>query len=85
MIITRIAARREDQPGIVAGESMHCSDRGGTAFDSSNPAGAPPRLLRHRSDKPAYLNAIEKANCMYCSNANGMIAQVRTMAGRTGH
>ncbi len=31
----------------------------------------------------AYLNALEKLNCAYCSYANGMIAFVREVAGRT--
>ncbi|HEY1899304.1 MAG TPA: hypothetical protein VGG49_05890 [Steroidobacteraceae bacterium] len=31
----------------------------------------------------AYLNAIEKLNCMYCSYANGLIAYVREIAART--
>jgi hypothetical protein len=31
----------------------------------------------------AYLNAIEKLNCAYCSYANGLIAYVREIAGRT--
>ena len=31
----------------------------------------------------AYLNAIEKANCMYCSYATGVIAYVREVAART--
>jgi hypothetical protein len=31
----------------------------------------------------AYLNAIEKLNCMYCSYANGLIAYVREIASRT--
>jgi hypothetical protein len=31
----------------------------------------------------AYLNAIEKLNCAYCSYANGLIAYVREVAGRT--
>jgi hypothetical protein len=31
----------------------------------------------------AYLNAIEKLNCMYCSYANGVFAYVREVAGRT--
>jgi hypothetical protein len=31
----------------------------------------------------AYLNGIEKANCMYCSYANGVIAYVREVAART--
>jgi hypothetical protein len=31
----------------------------------------------------AYLNAIEKLNCAYCSYANGMIAYVREVASRT--
>jgi hypothetical protein len=32
-----------------------------------------------------YLNAIEKANCMYCSYATGVIAYVREVAARTEH
>jgi hypothetical protein len=35
---------------------------------------------RHRL---AYLNAIEKANCVYCGYANGMLAYVREVASRT--
>lgn len=31
----------------------------------------------------AYLNAIEKLNCLYCSYFNGVIAYVREVAGRT--
>lgn len=31
----------------------------------------------------AYLNSIEKINCMYCSYANGVFAYVREIAGRT--
>jgi hypothetical protein len=33
--------------------------------------------------KLAYLNAIEKLNCAYCSYANGVIAYAREVAGRT--
>ena len=33
--------------------------------------------------KLAYLNAIEKLNCVYCSYANGVVAYVREVAGRT--
>ena len=33
--------------------------------------------------KLGYLNAIEKANCAYCSYANGVIAYVREIAART--
>lgn len=33
--------------------------------------------------KLAYLNAIEKANCAYCSYANGVIGYVREVAART--
>ena len=33
--------------------------------------------------KLAYLNAIEKANCDYCSYANGLLAYAREIAGRT--
>jgi len=35
---------------------------------------------RHRL---AYLNGIEKVNCTFCSYANGVIAYVREVAGRT--
>jgi hypothetical protein len=31
----------------------------------------------------AYLNVIEKLNCMYCGYANGVFAYVREVAGRT--
>ena len=31
----------------------------------------------------AYLNAIEKVNCVYCGYANGVFAYVREIAGRT--
>lgn len=31
----------------------------------------------------AYLNSMEKFNCLYCSYANGVIAYVREIAGRT--
>ena len=31
----------------------------------------------------AYLNAIEKVNCVYCWYANGVFAYVREVAGRT--
>lgn len=31
----------------------------------------------------AYLNGIEKLNCMYCGYANGVFAYVREIAGRT--
>ena len=31
----------------------------------------------------AYLNAIEKLNCAYCSYANGLVAYVREVASRT--
>ena len=33
--------------------------------------------------KLAYLNTIEKANCMYCSYANGVIGYVREVSART--
>ena len=33
--------------------------------------------------KLAYLNAIEKANCDYCSYANGLVGYVREVAART--
>jgi hypothetical protein len=33
--------------------------------------------------KLAYLNGIEKTNCVFCSYANGMIAYVREVAART--
>ncbi|MGE0447899.1 MAG: hypothetical protein AB7P99_21935 [Vicinamibacterales bacterium] len=35
---------------------------------------------RHRL---AYLNGIEKANCVYCGYANGLLAYVHEIAGRT--
>ncbi|MEX0347338.1 MAG: hypothetical protein AB3N20_20625 [Rhizobiaceae bacterium] len=35
---------------------------------------------RHRL---AYLNGIQKLNCVYCSYANGLICYVREIAGRT--
>jgi len=38
------------------------------------------RLDRHHL---AYLNAIEKLNCVYCGYANGLIAYVQEVAGRT--
>jgi hypothetical protein len=31
----------------------------------------------------AYLNVLEKLNCAYCSYANGLVAYVREIAGRT--
>jgi len=37
-------------------------------------------LDRHRLE---YLNAIEKANCTFCTYANGVIAYVREVAART--
>jgi hypothetical protein len=33
--------------------------------------------------KLAYLNAIEKFNCVYCGYANGVLAYVREVAART--
>jgi hypothetical protein len=33
--------------------------------------------------KLAYLNALEKMNCLYCSYANGVVAFVREVAART--
>ena len=33
--------------------------------------------------KLAYLNAIEKANCLYCSYANGVLGYVREVSART--
>ena len=35
--------------------------------------------------KLGYLNAIEKAHCVYCSYANGVVAYVREIAARTEH
>ena len=35
--------------------------------------------------KLAYLNAIEKANCLYCSYANGVLGYVREVSARTEH
>ena len=37
-------------------------------------------LDRH---KLAYLNGIEKINCLYCSYANGLLAYIREIAART--
>ena len=31
----------------------------------------------------AYLNAVEKMNCLYCGYANGVFAYLREIAGRT--
>lgn len=47
-----------------------------------------PRVARHRyvvidRQKLAYLNSIEKLNCIYCGYANGVIAYARQVAGRT--
>ena len=33
--------------------------------------------------KLAYLNAIEKVGCVYCSYANGLLAYIKEIAGRT--
>lgn len=46
------------------------------------------QVERHRYlvfDRTAlpYLNALEKLNCAYCSYANGIVAYVREVAGRT--
>jgi hypothetical protein len=38
------------------------------------------RLDRHRL---SYLNVLEKANCTYCTYANGVVAYVREVAART--
>ena len=43
---------------------------------------APMRALG-ASKARAYLNALEKLNCAYCSYANGLIAYVREIAART--
>jgi hypothetical protein len=47
-----------------------------------------PRVKRHRyividHQSLAYLNFIEKLNCMYCSYVNGLIAYIREIAART--
>ena len=47
-----------------------------------------PRVPRRRyfaldRHKLAYLNAIERVNCTFCSYANGLIAYVREVAART--
>ena len=39
--------------------------------------------LDTRPEHLAYLNALEKLNCAYCSYANGVIAFTREVAGRT--
>jgi len=46
------------------------------------------RVVRRRyfiidRHKLAYLNGIEKVNCVYCGYANGLIAYVREIAART--
>ncbi len=38
------------------------------------------RIDRHHL---AYLNALQKLNCVYCGYANGLVAYVREIAGRT--
>lgn len=35
--------------------------------------------------KLTYLNALQKLNCVYCGYANGLLAYVREVAGRTEH
>lgn len=47
-----------------------------------------PRVRRHDylifdRYQLAYLNAIERINCLYCSYANGLLAYVREIASRT--
>jgi hypothetical protein len=47
-----------------------------------------PRVKRRRyividRQSLAYLNVLEKLNCMYCGYFNGLIAYVREVAGRT--
>lgn len=47
-----------------------------------------PRVKRRRyiiidHQSLAYLNLIEKLNCVYCSYVNGLIAYIREIAGRT--
>jgi len=47
-----------------------------------------PRVKRHRyividHQSLAYLNPIEKFNCMYCGYFNGLVAYVREVAART--
>ena len=37
-------------------------------------------VARHRL---GYLNGVEKANCLFCSYANGLLAYVREVAART--
>ena len=38
---------------------------------------------RLKQSIPKFINAIEKLNCVYCGYANGVIAYVREIAGRT--
>jgi hypothetical protein len=40
-------------------------------------------FFRIDRERLPYLNGLEKANCLYCSYANGVIAFVREVAGRT--
>mgnify|MGYP003714603975 FL=1 len=47
------------------------------------PVSAPAQDTLPLGDISAYLNGIEKLNCVYCGYANGMIAYVREIAGRT--
>lgn len=41
------------------------------------------RYFAYDHQKLAYLNAIEKVNCLYCTYGNGVIAYVREVAART--
>jgi hypothetical protein len=53
------------------------------AFQSSNPAQSLLNLSPIDRHRLGYLNVIEKANCVYCSYANGVVAYVRDR--RPGH
>jgi hypothetical protein len=41
------------------------------------------KYIRLDRTKLAYLNGLQKFNCLYCGYANGLIAYVREIAGRT--
>jgi hypothetical protein len=41
------------------------------------------RYFRFDRHQLAYLNAVEKANCAFCSYANGVLSYVREVAART--
>jgi len=48
-----------------------------------NSAGAPPDYIVFDRGRLPYLNWIEKAGCIYCSYANGLLAYVSEITART--